>query len=329
MKYYIEETEKNIELIYKSICPIKKVNKNDKELYRHVKQVICHHSATLYVDDVQLYKKAGGKVGDNTFGERSYLPTTWEGLSGITERLPHDTYSPLFPNVGDDRCRSHKIIINKSECGDILTITSEDVDYAASKDGLTQVATLYRDYQKSWWIDIPREESEKIYEDNMLIFLNTFRGKLSYPHRRDTIDSFIHFGEGDAGLVRLAKMTDYVILSELIYRHEKNEEKIIPYTEILSKRSGLYYFHGIPDTYGDASDFYFKPHRWIFEANYDSKNAMERIVKRAESLKETKDKDYAKAKFKQLMSEWKELGVETDQSLWDRMVTVMNMINQK
>ena len=60
MKYYIEEKDEVVKHLYKSICPIKVVQKNGVELYRHVRQVLCRRSSILYVDNVTLYKRIGG-----------------------------------------------------------------------------------------------------------------------------------------------------------------------------------------------------------------------------------------------------------------------------
>lgn len=322
MKYHIEEKEENIKHLYNSICPLKVRNKDGQVLYRHVRQSIYRKTITLFIDDIDLYKKEGGKTGEQSY--KTNLPETWRGISGlyyIEHSLPQD-------NSSCPRKNGHQnsyFIISQQTKDDTLRITTEDVIYVDSIDGLFPITTAYKDYYKSWYIDVPFNEGETRYNDIIREFRQLHSKNNDWLKMQDSLKSTLNLSANDSGIVQLAKISDYVILKEIVDK-EGAEDSVIPYKDIIYKRKGLYWTHGYL-LYSGISKLDLNPSKWIFNADHYNKARQEMLVREAEELADATDKGYAKKALQKLLSQWTELGVDThsDRTLWERLIKIIDI----
>ena len=328
MKYYIEEKDEVVKHLYKSICPIKVVQKNGVEMYRHVRQVLCRRSSILYVDNVALYKRIGGCMENKINMSYSIRRRPqWDDLSNLWLKrfIPH-IKSPLIGDVDFTSHRNSVVITDQSWSNDILTIASEDVILSDSKEGLCAVSSMNSDYVKTWWIDISIKEGEAFFSKRINEIRSKLKPNMSPAANHQFILDALAFTGKECGLARLAKYLDYCVLRDLLFSKEVTLNT--QYKDVFHKKVDY-----ARDNRSSQKEIlgemylYFNPGKWLFGSNYSLTNSMKELVADAEYLSKSKDKQWSREEIKHVLNDWKSLGGVTDQRLWEDMMVFVSSIN--
>jgi hypothetical protein len=305
MKYFIKENDVIIREVYHSLVPFKFTKTDGEFKHTYTKQVLCEKSVSLYVDDVELYNRLGGKSGDyvEEFRIRDY--PTWYSLTGISAyHMPfcRINYSTLDRGNGFD---DYKILTNKILNDNSLTIETETCRLMDSPQGLTKVTTIRYQYLKSWRYNIDAHHSIKRFE-NLLDEIVCF---IEQSDIEENIKKILNPTSKDSYIVRLAKIQDcHLILNLWEYAKGLGKYPIVddfrwPRTEFAKDSNGKNWDFGklLYDDY-DYSSF--------IDNTYNRDNQLVKTLTQEESfLNAAKDKEWAKRQLKWIMTQWHENGI--------------------
>ena len=301
MKYYIKEQDIILKELYESYLPCKYIEHDGELEHTYTKQVLCEKSVSLYVDDVELYTKMGGRVGDfyEDFRIRDY--PTWYSMSGI------QVYDMPFYRVNirsQDRIygfEDYLMVTNSCFIRDRLIVDTEKCRLMNSSEGLTKVVTVKCEYYKSWKYKLNLDNSIIHFENSIDELINRI-GKKTIE---DSLTCILQPEDNDSDIVKHAKIQDCnLILSLWEYVNGVGKYPMIDNFRFLnfyaSTSNGQFLdFERLLYSYKDYEDYRYKQYNNRFQL-------AKRLNMEEYWLSQAKDKEWAQEQFRWIMNQWHE-----------------------